>query len=305
MVAKFVRLVAISFFLIFVVTLSVAAQPEGYVEVRQLRTFSDTRWTCLRATDGVYDEAKFRALAADKNCVSGNSDIRVDFENESLLHYSAASDCHMWVLTKVLRSDALRKYKLIVNNIYGGCRAGGWRRGWIVIDRMPAGFVLEMAEVKVDRIHRGGADTFEYPKPPSIISREPIEAKEVDVEGCLPLTGQSERIISSAEALDNAIRGRDDVVRCREVMRSLKIDLEKHTLVGYSFSSGYCSRPDGLTFNSFKETSSDRNENRFLLRISYNKPLNGNCQVWKTYPVWVIEPLLPVGYGFGFEVLSK
>lgn len=166
MVGKFVRPVAISFFLIFVITLSVAAQPEGYVEVRQLRTFSDTRWKCLRATDGVYDEAKFRALGADKNCVS-NTDIEVDFEKESLLHYSAASDCHMRVSTKVFLSDTLRKYKLIVNNIYGGCRAGGWRRGWIVIEKMRAGFIMELAEVKIDRIHRGGGgDVFEYPRAP-------------------------------------------------------------------------------------------------------------------------------------------
>ena len=112
--------------------------------------------------------------------------------------------------TKVFRSEAEKKYLVIVNNIYGGCRAGGSRSGWIVLDKIPADYTLEMKEVRVDRIHGindAGAD-FYFPKRKSNIKPVLIESREIEVLDCLPLDRQSQWILIKDEFLQTALDGK-------------------------------------------------------------------------------------------------
>ena len=82
-------------------------------------------------------------------------------QKESLVYYRVSSDCHMRIAVKVFRSVADRKYKVIINNIYGGCRAGGMCAGWLVFEKMPPGYNVDMNVVRVDRLHESStADGF-------------------------------------------------------------------------------------------------------------------------------------------------
>jgi len=296
-----------AFFPVFLVffSASLVAQPDGYVEVLPLRGMASDRLGCYRETDGVYDQVKLDDLARDNNCNKLVAGLKADLSKETVIRYSAASDCHMRLVVKVFRVDAERKYKVIVNNIYGGCRAGGWRHGWLVIDKILDGYTVEMNEVKVDRIHGPIRDEgFVFPKPPPIVTSEPLVAREVDTKGCLHMAGASQWVISNPEHLTTAIGNTPDKATCTAHFKKLNIDFEKETLAGYSFVSGYCWRPRGLAFEATKETSTDSAGNRFLLTVSFDKSF-GSCHIWRSYPLWVVVPKLPWGYGFGFETKEK
>lgn len=281
--------------------LSLAAQPEGYVEVPQLRVSDFARGGCFLAESGVYDEEKLKTVLRDKDCVDAGKPLDVDFQKETLIGYRVGGDCHMSVSTKVFRSDTDKKYKAFVNNIYGGCRAVGGRRGWIVIDKVRPGYEVEIVAVRVDRINGPDLTNFAFPKPPSIRTRVPLETREVDLNGCLPTTGQSQWIIRNEEHLDKALDLTPlEKTRCREHLRSLNINFRTDTLVLYAFQSGHCARPPGLSFETIREFSSDASENRFRLMVRYDDPGENYCKVWTTYPLWVVVPKLPDGFGFEF-----
>ena len=161
------RLAVYSLAFISFLTLSLAAQPEGYIEVPRLRTFPGGGFGCY-IPSGNYDEEKLRAVLQRPNCAKETRGLKVDLQKETLIRYNVGSDCHMRVETRVFRIDAEKRYEAIINNIYGGCRAGGWRQGWIVIEKLPPGYNLDVVEVKIDRIHGPIRDEgFAYPKPPS------------------------------------------------------------------------------------------------------------------------------------------
>lgn len=299
--------------LVFLLVASTYGQPAGYVEVKHIHSLTSDQLGCFRGS-GIYDAEMLRSVIAkndasayQRECADPTKSIGVDLTKQTLARYSVGSDCHMRVETKVIRSDAEKKYKLVINNIYGGCRAGGWRQGWVAFEKMPPGYVFEIAEVKVDRIHGPIRDTdFAWPKPPSVKSRETLSVREVDLAGCLAVSGQSQWILQTPKHLDDAIdRDSSNKVRCTEQLKSLNIDFEKQMLVGYGFASGDCSRPPQLSFELVKETSSDPAENRYILTANYAPAGENYCKIWTTYQAWVLVPKLPVGFGFYLDAKAK
>jgi hypothetical protein len=299
---RILRLAAHALALAVFLPFSVAAQPEGYTEIPQLSTLVTARLGCPLPQNGVYDEAQLEAALRNKSCAYPILSPGVDFQTQTLIGYGVGSDCHMRVTTKVFRSDAEKKYKVIINNIYGGCRAGGWRRGWIVIEKLPEDYTLEIVEVKVDRIHGVGSDSFAFPKPPSTKTRVSLETREVDLKGCRPTAGMAQWVIRSSHHFET---GPDldetEKKRCLDHFKSLNIDFETHTLVHYAFENGHCARPPDLRFETIREFSSDARENRNLLRISFRSAGADYCRTWTTYPLWVIVPKLPEGFRFDFQ----
>jgi len=281
--------------------------PEGYVEVARanrnnadLLGLGEGGRDCFRMEDGIYDEAKLAALRRDARCAESIKGLDFDHTKHTLIGWSARSDCHMSVRSKVFRSEKEKKYLVIINNIYGGCRAGGSRSGWIVIDKMPAGYTLEMKEVGVDRIHGindTGAD-FYFPKPKSNIKPVLIESRQVDVQGCLPLDRQSQWILIKDEFLQTALAGKSR--ECRQLFKNLAIDFDKYTLAGYNVNTGHCSRPPNLELKVFDDAA----EKRYVMEIGYSRP-GGYCHVPTYHPIWVLVPRLPEYYGFEFNVNPK
>lgn len=282
------------------------AQPAGYVEVPHRGIIATQPFGCF-LEPGFYDAAKLKAAAKKPNC-SDLAKLGIDSQKESLVYYRVGSDCHMRVAVKVFRVDAEKKFKVFINNIYGGCRAGGTRAGWLVFEKMPPGYNVDMSVVMVDRVHEASSapDGFVFPKPPSTVKRETLATPtEIDLKGCLPLTGQSRWVIQHDGHLQTAIGHGEDVARCRDVFDQLDLDFTKFTLAGFSFASGHCERPPGLQFELVKETSSDSYENRFVLTATFDEPKGNYCKTWTTYPVWLLVPKLPADFGFSFDVTQK
>jgi hypothetical protein len=291
----------------FIAFMAAMAQlPAGYTEVRPLKGARadllglGSHSGCWIRQDGIYDEAALTPLLADKECAESIKALNVDFAKQTLVGWSARSDCHMQVRIKTFRSDSEKKYLVIVNNIYGGCRAGGSRSGWLVLDKIPAGYTLDVKEVRVDRIHGINADgkDFYFPEPPPVSTPVLIVSREIDVKNCLPLDRQSQWILIKEEFLQTALEGKGR--ECKQHFKDLAIDFDKYTLAGYNVNTGHCNRPTGFEQKAFR----DDGLKRFVLEISY--PDNrGACHVPRWHSVWVLVPKLPADYSFEFEVKAK
>ena len=285
---------------------TVQAQLPGYTEVTPVLDrpdpwgFRHSAQGCYFIESGSYDEAKLMPLLARKECAESIKALNVDFARHTLIAFSARGDCHMQVATKVFRSDTEKKYLLIINSIYGGCRAAGSREGWIVIDKMPSGYTLEVKEVLVDNARGPEVSGFQFPveKRPSGIKPEILESRELDVMGCLPLEHQSQWVLIKNEFLQTALEGKGS--QCAEYFKNLAIDFNSYTLVGYNVNTGHCQRPS-LELTVVK----DFDEKSYTLKISYTPPRYGSCQVATYHPVWVVVPKLPKGYSFNFEVKAR
>lgn len=279
-----------------------AQLPAGYVEIQpispapllfRLRSSAD----CYIRDDGIYDEERLKPLLANQKCAERLRALNLDHKTQTFIRYSARGDCHMHLRTKIFRSDTDKKYLLIINNIYGGCRAGGSREGWIVIDKIPDGYELNIREVRVDRIHGVNADgqDFYFPLQPSGIKPELIESREIEVKGCLPLDRQSQWILIKDEFLQRALEGRSS--ECKELFADLAIDFEKYTLAGYNVNTGDCTRPPSLSQKVYK----DFDEKRYRMEISYDQPAV-RCEELTWHALWVIVPKPPGDHGFQFEL---
>jgi hypothetical protein len=276
--------------------------PPGYTEVTPARALPGifNYSECYMREGGVFDEARLKPLLERKECSEEIKALNIDFAKHTLIGWTARSDCHMHVRTKVFRSETEKKYLVVVNNIYGGCRASGSRSGWIALDKIPAGYTLEMQEVRVDRIHDindDGAD-FYFPKPKSNIKPVRIESREINVLDCLPLERQSQWILIKDEFLQNALEGKSR--ECRQLFKNLAIDFDKYTLAGYNVNTGHCSRPPDLEQKVF----ADADEKRYVMEIGYTRP-PGYCHVPTYHPIWVLVPKLPAYYGFRFDAKAK
>lgn len=279
-----------------------AQLPPGYVEIQPLNSlpaFFGTRsgTDCYLRDDGVYDEEKLKPLLVRSSCAESIRALKVDHKTQTLIGYSARGDCHMRLRAKIFRSDTDKKYLLVINNIYGGCRAGGSRDAWMVIDKIPEGYELNIREVLVDRIHGVNADgqDFYFPKQPSGIKPELLESREIDVKGCLPLDRQSQWILMKDESLQRALEGKSS--ECKALFAALAIDFAKYTLAGYNVSTGDCSRPLSLSQKVYK----DFDEKRYRMEISYDKPVAG-CEQLTWHALWAVVPKLPGDHGFVFEL---
>lgn len=292
--------------LIAAAVIAAKAQPAGYTEVPQVPGRGSAIFNfnnadgCRLREGGIYDAEKLRSLREVSKCAETIDSLNLDLTKHTLIGWSAHSDCHMRAIAKVFRSEAEKKYLVVINNIYGGCRAGGSRSGWIVIDKIPADYTFNIKEVRVDRIHGINADgaEFYFPKPKSDIKPVLIESREIDVQGCLPLDRQSQWILIKDEFLQTALENKTR--ECKQLFKKLAIDFDKYTLAGYNVNTGDCYRPADLGQKVFD----DAGEKRYVMEISYTDR-HGACHVPRWHAVWVLVPKLPEGYGFTFEVKPK
>lgn len=277
------------------------AQPEHYNEIPISQGWMADAIRC-RPESGGYDRPPTFIEFYKKECEAAVANLNVNYETSRLLYWSAGSDCHMRVVVKLFRSDVEKRIRLVLNNIYGGCRAGGWRAGWIVIDKPPAGYTVSINEVQIDRIHGINNDgtEFLFPPPPPVVMIEDVELRTVDFADCLPLNGQSRWVVSSQEHLDAALENKPNAAECRAKLRNLNIDLSQQTLAGASFATGHCGAPKGLELSMTKETSTNPRENRYVLKAVYDDPTKP-CASWNTFPAWFVIPKMTPGGHFDVD----
>lgn len=270
----------------------VSAQPAGYFEIPIKRQSATDPLYCQPNSTTPTAKPEFK-ITKRESCEQDVASLSVDHESEALIYWSASSDCKMTVQLKAIRSDQEKRVRLIVNNIYGGCKASGRRGGWVVIEKPPTDYQISIDEVRVDRIHADDQDDageFQYPKPPTEYKRvAQIAIREVDIAGCLTLVGQSRWIISNQKTLTTAMDRSADPARCSEHFRTLGIDLSRDVLIGVSFASGYCDRPDGLEVSAQAMFAVEPRDDLVIVSTSHLQvPKSAKCEKWTTYPIWLV-----------------
>lgn len=76
-------------------------------------------------------------------------DLKVDFSKQTLLTYEVRGDCFVHGRAKLMRNDTLKQYTMHVTKIWGGCRAAGQYRGWLIVDKLLPDYKILTTEVTV------------------------------------------------------------------------------------------------------------------------------------------------------------
>lgn len=173
-------------------------QPPDYREVAiRASAILDPLW-CKPAGGGYDQPLEFRTTHKAK-CEAEVAWLKADFAHQRVIHWWVGGDCHMKAAVKVFRSDEARRVRVVVKKIYGGCRASGHLAGAVVIDKPPAGYQVSLEVVGVGE---GGENGFVFPSVPSTVRYQEVPHRRIDLSECLPLTGDSRRMITSREHLD-------------------------------------------------------------------------------------------------------
>jgi hypothetical protein len=106
--------------------------------------------SCLHIENRVYNEESWKRLFDFAQCAEALKNTQIDVKKQTLVGYHIGGDCHMTMRMNLYRDDARKLYTLVIRNIYGGCRAGGWRYGFYELDKMPADYYFKFVEYLVE-----------------------------------------------------------------------------------------------------------------------------------------------------------
>jgi hypothetical protein len=258
-------------------------------EVPILRNAGSRFYRCRGDTGGVYTEAEYQALLANKEC-TGPQELKADLKKETVIGFSAGGDCHVSARAKVFRNDSAKTYTIRVNKIYGGCRASGQYRGWIVIGKMLTGYQVKWEHTTTDE---NGVteveDRASYP--------QTLETTEIELDGCIQMYRQHSYVIKDNDAFLKAIRADAGNDRCVKNLKG-KIDFSKYSLVGIDINSGYCGLPIGLTHKAVRDDA----KKLVTLEIGYIDP-QVTCRAMSSYHLWITVPKIPEGYEVKFQTV--
>lgn len=277
------------------------------VEVLTLHRFGAQDIWCV-TQNHVVDEAMYKRLASNPNlkkeCAEMYQSLDVDFTKQTLISYHAGGDCALRVTSKVFRNDQTKIYTVRIRNRWGGCRAGGWSHGWLLIEKVPPDYKVEFAETQVQGLRETAIneDVIDlYPQSAKKTEARPeiIETRLLNMKNCIQTIFTKRFVINDEETYLKTIRNDASRDRCLQTLE--KIDFGKHTLVGVEINSGYCGMPLGLRYETFK----DKTKKQYLLSVSYIAPEYGGCRALMPYDLWVLVPKIPDNYEVGFEVTAN
>jgi Fe-S cluster assembly iron-binding protein IscA len=278
------------------------AKTNEETEVPVIKKIGSSRFECRFREDAVIDEEKFEKIVADKQCSYLKDTLKVDFTKQTLIGFHIRGDCFVSAAAKVFRSDETKKYKVRIKNIRGGCRAGGSFQGWLIIEKIPAGFAVEFEETRVDGRNELGDSEFSFlglEKSTENKAAETLGIRSIDLKGCIHTSRSQQFVIKDNETYLKTIRADASLDWCLKKLE--KIDFGKHTLLGIEINSGYCGIPLGLQYQAVK----DADKKQYLLDISYIDPQGAVCRALSQYDLWLLVPKLPAGYEVKFEVKAR
>lgn len=105
---------------------------------------------CLQINTMVYNDESLKKLLAFEQCAKTLKADQFDLKKQTVIGYSVGGDCHMRLENRLYRDDAKKMFTLVFKNVWGGCRAGGWRYGLIAIDKIPADYRVKFVEYLVE-----------------------------------------------------------------------------------------------------------------------------------------------------------
>jgi hypothetical protein len=273
---------------------------------------------CLQIDTMVYNEESLNKLLAFERCVRKElPQDRFDLKKQTIIGYSVGGDCLMSLGTKLYRDDDKKLFTFVMRNIWGGCRAGGWKRGLFAIDKIPSDYRVKFVEYLVEeyptkriREHSDSgaiwtADGQKVASEPAaaepgenakVIERaNPLETREIDLKDCIWPPLRSQMVIKDDETFQKNLRTDAQKNFCGKELG--KIDFSKYSLLGIDLDTGYCRTPVGLEYKAFR----DDEKKQVTLKISYIEP-HGTCRAMSSYNLWVLVPKIPEGYEAKFEV---
>ncbi|MEZ5429510.1 MAG: hypothetical protein R2747_24915 [Pyrinomonadaceae bacterium] len=128
---------------------------------------------------------------------------------------------------------------------------------------------------------------------------ETLETREIEIGNCIQTISAKQFVITGEADYRRAIR--NDASRGRCLEETEKIDFTEESLLGVEFSSGYCRRPHGLSFQTIRDDS----RKKYILSVSYTDPGGQVCRALSRYALWVLVPKLPAGYSVDFEITAR
>lgn len=267
-------------------------------EVPVIKKLGSGRFAECRAREtAVIDEENFKKIVADENCSNLERELKVDFTKHTLVAFHVRGDCFVRASAKVFRRDTTKKYIVRIRNIPGGCRAAGSYQGWLVIEKIPAGYAVRFSETRADGRNESGDGEFSFPgEENESAAAQTLETRAIDLKGCIQTIYTKQFIIKDNDAYLETMRG--DASRESCLKKVEKIDFNKHSLLGIQINSGYCRVPLGLQYQTVK----DEAKKQYLLSISYLDPQGAVCRALSQYDLWVLVPKIPAGYEVKFEV---
>jgi hypothetical protein len=273
----------------------------GGEEVPILRKVDGRHFTCYLENE-VLGEARLKEIEGDaryKACPQVRDVLRVDFSRHSLITYHVNGDCFVRAEAKVLRNNEAKKYTVRIKKIPGGCRAGGRFQGWLLIEKIPPGYVVDFVETRADRDFENVRENIFDPDSKTAgkgetAGQEILETVRFDMKSCVKVYGSYRFVVRDRETFLKTIRG--DASRDYCLKNLGKIDFAKHSLPGLSFRSDYCRTPAGLTVKTVKDAA----KKQYLLILSYLEP-RGICRRISVHGVWVLVPKLPEDYEVVFK----
>ncbi|HEX8735483.1 MAG TPA: hypothetical protein VF721_09185 [Pyrinomonadaceae bacterium] len=302
---RIVKLLFAVLFLTFCGEFSASAQVPQTNEEREvpvIKKFGSGYFECTQKKNSVIDEEKFKEILLDKECSSLEKTLKVDFTKHTLITFGVGGDCFVRAAAKVFRNDAAKKYNVRIKQIRGGCRAAGSYQGWLLIEKIPAGYAVEFTVTRADGRDESGDAAFWFSpskRSPKEKSAETLETRPIDLKGCIQTIFNTQFVIKDNETYLKTIRNDASREWCLKNLE--KIDFSKHTLLGKSINSGYCRRPEGLEYKAVKDAAAKQ----YLLSISYDDTRGTVCRALSQYDLWLLVPKLPADYEVKFEVKAR
>ncbi|REJ75327.1 MAG: hypothetical protein DWQ47_07530 [Acidobacteria bacterium] len=172
------------------------------------RLYNENSIFCSPSKNALVTKVQLEVLFSSERC-ENESSPEVEFDKQSLLSYRVGGDCMMKVAIDIQAVRSERKYLVFIENTWGGCRAGGVRRGWIVTEKIPDGYSVEFRELKID----DPENTLDALRP-RLRKTEPdrryftreIQAKQIELHNCVSAAEGDPVVIRDRESLDDAIR---------------------------------------------------------------------------------------------------
>ncbi|HEV7394972.1 MAG TPA: hypothetical protein VGN86_00565 [Pyrinomonadaceae bacterium] len=134
----------------------VPAQSAGEIEVPTINQTGWRRWTSRFDPKGpVVDEETFKKFLETDDSDKDKrhrafEDLKIDFSKQTLLTFEVRGDCFVRGKANVTRNDTLKQYTMHVTTIFGGCRAAGQYRGWLVVEKFRPDYKIITTEFKID-----------------------------------------------------------------------------------------------------------------------------------------------------------
>ncbi|MEZ5347439.1 MAG: hypothetical protein R2681_18045 [Pyrinomonadaceae bacterium] len=244
--------------------------------------------SCRLLKTGVVSEADLKNVRERKRCELGEY-LSVDFQKQTLILYRLGGDCHMRLDIKgIFREDEKKTVTVEIDNIWGGCRAGGWIDGFLVTEKIPDNYKVEINENLIDDRNYLQRN----------LLRSKIETSEIDLKGCIQMFNPKEFRIRSAEEYLKLIRKDAQQAACEKLVGSL--DFEKYSYAGVLLRSGYCRVPVGLRHWGIN----DLRKGKFIINVRYTKP-EVTCRALSRYELWLKLPKLSTDQNIEFDIQAE